>query len=94
MLQLLADLGHDIVCPISFLIDCSAVEDLSKKLGASKRTEHFLRWFHHFRWMVLHNYAFVHSISDAEQSLDICTKAVNSCKWTSCSRDMLNDHVR
>jgi len=44
--------------------------------------------------MVLHNYAFVHAISDAEQSLDICTKAVNSCKWIACSRDMLNDHVR
>ena len=51
MLQLLRFLGHDIACPIGYLIDCSAVEELSKKLGATKRTEHFLRWFHHFRWM-------------------------------------------
>jgi len=90
-LQLLRDLGHDITCPISFLIDCSAVEDLSKKLGATKRTEHFLRWFHHFRWLVLHRYAQVHSISDNDQMLDICTKAVNPAKWLACSRAMLND---
>ena len=93
VLQLLRDLGHDIVCPVSFLIDCSAVEDLSKKLGATKRTEHFLRWFHHFRWLVLHQYSVVHAISDLEQYLDICTKAVNSSKWIACSRAMLNDTV-
>ena len=90
-LQLMRDLGHDIVCPLPFLIDCSAVEELSKKLGATKRTEHFLRWFHHFRWLVLHRYANVHSIADADQMLDICTKAVNTAKWTACSRSMLND---
>ena len=43
VLQLLRFLGHDIACPIGYLIDCSAVEELSKKLGATKRTEHFLR---------------------------------------------------
>ena len=31
VLQLLRFLGHDIVCPIGYLIDCSAVEDLSKR---------------------------------------------------------------
>ena len=93
VLQLLRDLGHDIACPVSFLIDCSAVEDLSKKLGATKHTEHFLLWFHYFRWLVLHQYSFVHAISDLEQHLDICTKAVNSSKWITCSRAMLNDTV-
>jgi hypothetical protein len=42
VLQLLRFLGHNIACPIGYLIDCSAVEDLSKKRGATKRTEHFL----------------------------------------------------
>jgi hypothetical protein len=73
VLQLLRFLGHDIACPIGYLIDCSAVEELSKKLGATKRTEHFLRWFHHFRWIVLQRYGVVHSISDPEMLSDILT---------------------
>ena len=31
VLQLLRFLGHDIACPIGYLIDCSAVEELSKR---------------------------------------------------------------
>ena len=42
-------------------------------------------------WMVLHWYAKVHSISDNDQMLDICTKAVGPAKWIACSRAMLND---
>ena len=69
VLQLLRFLGHDIACPIGYLIDCSAVEDLSKKRGATKRTEHFLRWFHHFRWIVLHRYGVVHSVTRTPRCL-------------------------
>lgn len=88
VLQLLRFLGHDICCPIAFLIDCSAVEDLSKKLGATKRTEHFLRWFHHFRWFVLQRYGVVHSISDPEMLADILTKGVNAAKYHLCAKGL------
>ena len=50
VLQLLRFLGHDIACPIGYLIDCSAVEELSKRNSEPPgATEHFLCWFHHFR---------------------------------------------
>lgn len=88
VLQLLRFLGHDISCPIGYLTDCSAVEDLSKKLGATKRTEHFLRWFHHFRWIVLQRYGVVHSISDPEMLADILTKGVNSAKYHLCAKGL------
>ena len=48
VLQLLRFLGHDIACPIGYLIDCSAVEELSKR-NSEPPGEHFLCWFHHFR---------------------------------------------
>ena len=88
VLQLLRFLGHDIACPIGYLIDCSAVEDLSKKHGATKRTEHFLRWFHHFRWIVLNRYGVVHSISDPEMLADILTKCVNPAKFLLCAKGL------
>ena len=88
VLQLLRFLGHDIACPIGYLIDCSAVEELSKKHGATKRTEHFLRWLHHFRWIVLHRYGVVHSISDPEMLADILTKCVGSVKFHLCAKGL------
>ena len=88
VLQLLRFLGHDIACPIGYLIDCSAVEELSKKHGATKRTEHFLRWFHHFRWIVLHRYGVVHSISDPEMLADILTKCVGPAKFHLCAKGL------
>ena len=88
VLQLLRFLGHDIVCPIGYLIDCSAVEDLSKKRGATKRTEHFLRWFHHFRWIILHRYGVVHSVTDPEMLADILTKCVNPAKFHLCAKGL------
>ena len=88
VLQLLRFLGHNIACPIGYLIDCSAVEDLSKKRGATKRTEHFLRWFHHFRWIVLHRYGVVHSVSDPEMLADILTKCVNPAKFQLCAKGL------
>lgn len=88
VLQLLRFLGHDIACPIGYLIDCSAVEDLSKKRGATKRTEHFLRWFHHFRWIILHRYGVVHSVSDPEMLADILTKCVNPAKFHLCAKGL------
>ena len=88
VLQLLRFLGHDIACPIGYLIDCSAVEELSKKRGATKRTEHFLRWFHHFRWIILHRYGVVHSITDPEMLADILTKCVNPAKFHLCAKGL------
>jgi hypothetical protein len=88
VLQLLRFLGHNIACPIGYLIDCSAVEDLSKERGATKRTEHFLRWFHHFRWIVLHRYGVVHSVSDPEMLADILTKCVNPAKFQLCAKGL------
>ena len=59
-----------------------------KKRGATKRTEHFLRWFHHFRWIVLHRYGVVHSVSDPEMLADILTKCVNPAKFQLCAKGL------
>ena len=67
---------------------CNKFIRLSKKLGATKRTEHFLRWFHHFRWIVLQRYGVVHSISDPEMLSDILTKCVNAAKFHLCAKGL------
>ena len=38
----------------SLLIDNSACESLTRNVGVSKPTEHFLRWQHYLRWLVYH----------------------------------------
>ena len=86
ILQLLRDLGHNITCPLPFLIDCSAATELSKKLGATKRTEHFLHWLHHFMRFTLNKYGFTHGIKDPEMWSDFMTKAVNPAKFTLCHK--------
>ena len=42
---------------------------------------HFIRWFHHFRWIIVHRYGVVHSVSDPEMLADVLTKCVNPAKF-------------
>ena len=90
VLQLLRFLGHNIACPIGYESHrlLGRRGPLSKKRGATKRTEHFLRWFHHFRWIVLHRYGVVHSVSDPEMLADILTKCVNPAKFQLCAKGL------
>ena len=88
VLQLMRELGHDIVSPTPFFIDNSATGELTQKMGASKRTQHFLRWQHYMRYLVNHDYAKVHFVRDAEQRADIATKMINLTKYAKMVREI------
>ena len=92
VLQLMRELGHDIVCPFAILIDNEATELLTKKMGATKRTEHFLRWMHYLRWCIYHGYAVVYSIHDPDQRADIMTKVVGPDKFHFCAKFLLDEY--
>ena len=48
--QFVTDCGSRITAPIVHFIDNSASIDYSYKLGSAKKTLHFLRWEHSWRW--------------------------------------------
>ena len=81
LVQLMRELEHDISCPIPFFIDNSATSELTRKMGATKRTEHFLRWQNYMRWLVNYDYAKVYLVRDADQRADIATKMINLTKF-------------
>ena len=93
VVQLMRELGHDIVSPTPFLIDNSATGELTKKMGATKRTEHFLRWQHYMRQLVNYNYAKVFLVRDADQRADIATKVVNLTKYAIMVREITGRSV-
>lgn len=66
--------GHGIKGALIYLIDNSACEPLTKNVGVSKPTEHFLRWQHYLRWLVYHKYAIVIWISTNDETGDMMTK--------------------
>jgi hypothetical protein len=93
LVQLLRELEHDIVCPIPFFIDNSATSELTRKMGATKRTEHFLRWQHYMRQLVNHDYAKVFLVKDADQRADIATKMINLTKFAKMVREITGSSI-
>ena len=59
-----------------YMIDNSACEPLTKNMGVSKRTEHFLRWQHYLRWLVFNKYALVLWMSTDRLTGDMMTKVL------------------
>ena len=59
------------------LIDNTAADDLSNKLGVTPRTAHFLRWQHYLRWLVAHKWCEIVFVPTKEQLADILTKVVD-----------------
>ena len=57
-------------------------------MGATKRTEHFLRWQHYMRQLVNYNYAKVFLVRDQDQRADIATKVVNLTKFAVMVREI------
>ena len=88
LVKLMRELGLDIVSPTPFFIDNSAAQDLTKKMSATKRTEHFLRWQNYMRWLVNYNHAKVFLVRDADQRADIATKMINLTKFAKMVREI------
>ena len=59
-----------------FLIDNEACGPLTSNVGVSKTTEHFLRWQHYLRWMVVHKFATVVWVPTDSMTGDIMTKII------------------
>ena len=66
-----------ITMKFSLLIDNTAADDLSKKLGVQTRTAHFLRWQHYLRWLVLNQFVEIFFVSTKEQLADMFTKVLD-----------------
>ena len=82
--------GNGLTGPIVFLIDNSAVGPLTKDLGVSKKTEHFLRWQLYLRWLVINRFAIVIWTPTKDESGDICTKVLDAASFLKHKKVILN----
>ena len=77
IVQLTGEMSVKIMSKFILLIDNTAANDLSKKLGVQSRTAHFLRWQHYLRWLVVHGYVEIFFIPTKEQVADMFTKVLD-----------------
>jgi len=82
--------GTGVNGPIIFLIDNSAAGPLTKNLGVSKKTEHFLRWQLYLRWLVINKYATVIWTPTKDEAGDICTKVLDAASFIKHKKVILN----
>ena len=84
------NVGQGVRGPIIFLIDNSAAGPLTKNLGVSKKTEHFLRWQLYLRWLVINKFATVIWIPTKDESGDICTKVLDAASFIKHKKTIFN----
>ena len=82
--------GNGISGPIVFLIDNAACKPLTKYVGVSKPTEHFMRWQLYLRWLVFCGLAVVVWVSTDDETGDVMTKVLPSTTYLKHKRQMLN----
>ena len=82
-------LGNGIQGALIYLIDNSATECLTKNVGVSATTEHFLRWQQYLRWQVTNKYAIVIWINTDDETGDIMTKVLPSSTFLKHKKRML-----
>ena len=85
-----ANVGNGVAGPIIFLIDNSAVGPLTKNLGVTKKTEHFLRWQLYLRWLVINKFATVIWTPTKDEPGDICTKVLDSATFLKHKKNLFN----
>ena len=76
--------------PIITCIDNSATKPVSQDEGVKRKTEHFLRWQHYLRWLVMHGYVTVFWISTKNQPVDFMTKLVDKTTFLKGRSYVLN----
>ena len=78
--------------PHLLLIDNTAANDLSNKLGVTPRTAHFLRWQYYLRWLVSHKWTEIVFVPTAEQLADIFTKVVDKSTFVAACKVLFQAH--
>jgi hypothetical protein len=59
---------------ISHIVDNSALPHLTMNVGVSAKTEHFLRWQHILRYLVVHGWIRLHLCTTGDMLADPLTK--------------------
>ena len=77
--SIMTELGDRFIIkgPIIICIDNEATLPVSKDEGVKRKTEHFLRWQHYLRYLVMHGFAIVFWVSTKKQPVDFMTKIID-----------------
>ena len=72
-------------------IDNTASIDYSTKLGSAKKTLHFLRWEHSWRWLIIHQWLKAIFMRTKNQMIDFGTKVVDNTTFLNSRSFFLKD---
>ena len=93
MRNYITGLGMKLLGPVLHIIDNTAMEDLSAKMGVSKRTEHFQRWQQQVRYSNVHMHTISLWATNKIQLADGMTKVVDITSFNAMVRDTMGSPV-
>ena len=76
--------------PIPHVVDNSALPYITENIGVTKKSEHFRRWQHFMRYLVNHNYTYIHLCKTADMLANPLTKTCNKSEFTSFAKACMN----
>ena len=85
------DCGLKFLAPIIHFIDNTASIDYSTKLGSAKKTLHFLRWEHSWRWLIIHQWLKAIFMRTKNQMIDFGTKVVDNTTFLNSRSFFIKD---
>ena len=68
----------------------SALPYLTENMGVSKKSEHFRRWQHFLRYLVTHNYTYMHLCRTTDMLANPLTKCCNRVEFQRFAKTVMN----
>ena len=76
--------------PIPHIIDNSALPYLTENMGVTKKSEHFRRRQHFLRYLVTHNYIYIHLCRTNNMLANPLTKVCDKSEFHRFAKTVIN----
>ena len=89
--QYATDCGNSLKAPLVHFVDNTASIDYGRKHGSGKKTAHFFRWEHFYRYLSIHQWLKSIFLRTKHQMIDFGTKVVDSTSFLNARSFFLED---